>query len=176
MRGIYKTIRVLIKAVRSGKIQLVDAKGLGAEFTGKELFQHYGFASRPLDGAEGVMLLIGGPDNAIVIATEDRRYRIALESGEAAIYTDEGDKVHLKRNKEIHIKSGGKVVVEAANEVNVIAPAVNLGAATGGKLVVTDEFFTLFNAHTHPGDSGGTTGPPNSQAGATHKTEKVKAA
>ncbi|MBI5561408.1 MAG: phage baseplate assembly protein, partial [Deltaproteobacteria bacterium] len=165
----------MLKAVRSGKIQLVDATGLAGEFTNKELFQQYGFASRPLPGAEGVMLLIGGVDNAVVIATEDRRYRVALESGEAAMYSDEGDKIHFKRGKEIHIKSGGKVVVEAANEVNVIAPAVNLGAATGGKLVVIEEFLTLYNAHTHPGDSGGTTGPPNSQAGAAHKTEKVKA-
>ncbi len=175
MKKLYTAIRVLIKAVRSGKIQFVDATGLGCDFTGKELFQQYGFASRPLDGAEGILLKIGGADNAVIIATEDRRYRIALEAGEAAIYTDEGDKVHLKRGKEIHVKSGGKVIVEATNEVNVIAPAVNLGAATGGKLVVIEEFLTLFNAHTHPGDSGGTTGPPNSQAGATHKTAKVKA-
>ncbi|TAN61358.1 phage baseplate assembly protein V [bacterium] len=175
MKRLYTAIRVLIKAVRAGKIQRIDAQGLGADFTDKELFQHYGFASRPLDGSEGVMLLIGGADNAVVIATEDRRYRIALESGECALYTDEGDKVHLKRNKEIHIKSGGKITVEAANTVDVIAPAVNLGA-TGGKFIVTEDFLTLFNAHTHQGDSGGVTGVPNQQAGGGYKTIKVKGA
>lgn len=175
MRGIYKTIRVLIKAVRTGKIQFVDATGLGSEFTKKELFQQYGFASRPLPGAEGILLFIGGADNAVVIATEDRRYRLTLEDGETAIYTDEGDKVHLKRNKEIHIKSGNKVTVEAANEVNVIAPVVNLGTATGGKLVVTEDLLALYNSHTHPYATG-TTGTPNQQAGAAHKAAKTKAA
>ncbi|MBI5234728.1 MAG: phage baseplate assembly protein [Deltaproteobacteria bacterium] len=173
MRRLYQTIRVLLKAVRSGKIQLVDATGLAGEFTNKELFQQYGFASRPLAGAEGVMLLIGGADNAVVIATEDRRYRIALESGEAAIYTDEGDKVHLKRNKEIHIKSGSKVTVEAESEVSVTAPAVNLGDASGGRAIVTEDFLTVFNAHTHA-ETGGTTSPPGSPA-MFEKTTKVKA-
>lgn len=175
MKSLYKTIRVLLKAVRAGKIQLVDANGLGMEFTKKELFQQYGFASRPLPGAEGILLFIGGSDNAVVIATEDRRYRLALEDGEAALYSDEGDKVHLKRGREIHILSGGKVTVEAANEVNVIAPIVNLGAAAGGKLVVTEDLLTLYNSHTHPYATG-TTGTPNQQAGAAHKAEKTKAA
>jgi len=175
MRGLYKTIRVLIKAVRTGKIQFVDATGLGGEFTNKELFQHYGVASRPLPGSEGIMLFIGGADNGVVIATEDRRYRIVLEHGEVALYSDEGDKVHLKRNKEIHIKSGNAVTVEATNEVDVIAPVVNLGAAAGGKFVVTENMLTLFNTHTHSYATG-TTGTPNQQAGATHKAEKVKAA
>lgn len=174
MRRLYNAIRVLIKAVRTGKVQLIDVKGRAEDFTGKELFQQYGFASRPLDGAEGIMLFIGGADNAVVIATEDRRYRVALENGEAAIYTDEGDKIHLKRNKEILIKTGGKLNIEAANEVNVICDSVNLGAAAGCKVIPTEDFITLFNLHTHP-TGGGSTGAPNQQAGTAHKTSKVKA-
>lgn len=174
MRRIYHSIRVLIKAVRAGKIQLIDVKGRGEDFTDKELFQQYGFASRPLNGAEGILLFIGGADNAVVVATEDRRYRVALENGEAAIYTDEGDKIHLKRNKEILIKTGGKLNIEAANEVIVVCDSVNLGAAIGCKVLPTEDFLTLFNAHTHPTGTG-STGAPNEQAGAAHKTSKVKA-
>lgn len=174
MKRLYHAIRTVVKAVRAGKIQLIDVAGRGGEYTNKELFQQYGFASRPLDGAEGIMIFIGGSDNAVVVATEDRRYRVALESGEAAIYTDEGDKIHLKRNKEILISTGGKVTVEATNEVNVIANMVNLGAAAGGKLIPTEDLLTLYNLHTHPTGSGNT-GVPNQQAGAEHKTTKVKA-
>jgi phage gp45-like len=49
----------------------------------------------------------------VTIAEDDRRYRIPLEGGEVCIYTDEGDCIHFRRDKEIHIISGGKVVVEA---------------------------------------------------------------
>ncbi|MBI5598662.1 MAG: phage baseplate assembly protein [Deltaproteobacteria bacterium] len=192
MRRLYTAIRVLVKAVRTGKIQLIDVKGRGEDFTSKELFQDYGFASRPLDGAEGIMLFIGGVDNAVVIATEDRRYRLTLEKGEVGLYTDEGDCVHLKRNKEISIKSGGQVNIEAAVSVSINAPAasvtapsvtvtaatsativsptVNLGAAAGLKAIPTEDFMTLYNTHTHSGGSA-----PDQQAGATHKTTKVKA-
>lgn len=170
MRRLYHALRVVIKAVRSGKIQLIDVKGRGEDFTGKELFQHYGFASRPLNGAEGILLFIGGADNAVVVATEDRRYRIALENGEAAIYTDEGDKIHLKRNREMLIQTGGVLNVIAATTVNVAAPMVNLGAAAGGKFIPTEDFMTLYNTHTH------NSGPvPDQQAGSSHRTTKVKA-
>lgn len=203
--GIYHAIRTVIKAVRAGKIQLIDVKGRDEDFTGKELFQQYGHASRPLPESEGILLFLGGVDNAIVIATEDRRYRIALEEGEVALYTDEGDKVHLKRNKEIHIKSGNKVKIEATTIVeviaptvnvtaateanitaptanvaastvaNVTAPAVNLGAASGGKTIATSDFITLYNTHTHPQSGGGNTSAPTQQGGSSHKTAAVKA-
>lgn len=192
MKRLYTAIRTVIKAVRTGKIQLIDVKGRDEDFTDKELFQQYGLASSPLPESEGILLFIGGVDNAIVIATEDRRYRIALEEGEAAIYTDEGDKIHLKRNKEIHIKSGDKVKIEAttivdviaptvnvtaATVVNIVAPSVNLGAASGIKAIPTEDFMTLYNSHTHSGVQTGTgsTGGPSEQAGSSHKTSKVKA-
>lgn len=119
MKKLYHTIRTVIKAVRSGKIQLIDVKGRGEDYTDKELFQQYGFASSPLPASEGILLFIGGTDNAVVIATEDRRYRLTLQNGEAALYTDEGDYIHLKRNKEIDIKSGNKVIVEAATLIDM---------------------------------------------------------
>lgn len=192
MRRLYHAIRVLVQAARTGKIQRIDVTGRGEDYTDKELFQHYGFASRPLKDAEGIMLFIGGVDNAVVIATEDRRYRVALESGEIALYSDEGDSIHLKRGKQMEIKSGGKVTIQApevtvnaatkaeviaplvsvtaATKVDVVSSAVNLGAAAGVKSILNDEFIALYNSHTHGGGSA-----PNQQAGAAHKTSVVKA-
>lgn len=186
--NIYHTIRTVIKAVRTGKIQLLDVKGRGEEFTDKELFQQYGHASRPLPESEGILLFLGGTDNAVVIATEDRRYRIALEEGEAAIYSDEGDKVHLKRNREIEVIGGEKVTVttkvaeiEATTSAKVTSPQIEfIGnvtitgnvTATGGissATSIADPTGTMadmrgtYNSHTHPenGEGGGTTNIPN---------------
>lgn len=85
--------------------------------------QSYGFASRPQAGAEAVIVQVGSnPDQAIVIAIDDRRYRISLAGGEVALFDDLGSKVHIKR--------GGIIEVEATT-IKLGAGAV-LGAARMG--------------------------------------------
>jgi phage gp45-like len=86
--------------------------------------QAYGFQSRPADGAEAVVVQVGSnADQALAIAVDDRRYRIALAGGEVAIYDDLGSRVVLKR--------GGVIEVEATT--------VKLGAsATAGVARVGD--------------------------------------
>lgn len=120
-------IRAIISAVREGinKIQRFDAAGRKNEtFLNREYLQHYGFTSRPLSGAEGIVLL---QKNAIyMIATDDRRYRISLQDGEVAIYTDEGDFVHFRRNMEIRVNTGNKLIIDAASKVDINAPDVTI--------------------------------------------------
>jgi phage baseplate assembly protein V len=89
-----------------------------------EHIQHYGFTSVPKSGAEAVALFIAGNrDHGVVIATDDRRYRKKdLASGEVALYTDEGDYIHFKRNGEIVVLAAAKVSVTAPN-VEIIASA-----------------------------------------------------
>lgn len=86
--------------------------------------QNYGFTSVPLEGAEAVAVFVGGRrDHGLVLAVEDRRYRVTgLKSGEVAIYTDEGDRVTLKR--------GGTIEIKAASKVVVNAPAVEVAGST----------------------------------------------
>lgn len=95
--------------------------------------QNYGFTSRPLDGAEAFVAFLGGKrDHGVVIAVEDRRYRVkSLEKGEVAIYTDEGDKIVLKR--------GGNIEVTCSTKFKVTAPLVETSAdlKVNGKLDVT---------------------------------------
>jgi phage baseplate assembly protein V len=113
-------VRGVVKEVREGAIKRFDATGRkDEEFTDRELFQHYGFTSRPLEGAEAVML--NQDNHLIVFATDDRRYRIACENGEVCIYTDEGDYVHLRRDNKIFVYSGKEINIEAAEEVNIKA-------------------------------------------------------
>lgn len=72
-----------------------------------ELMQQYGLSSRPKPDAEGVAIFVSGNrDHGLIIATKDKQYEIPLESGEVAIYTDEGDYIHLKRGNVMEIKTG----------------------------------------------------------------------
>ena len=102
-----KMVRGIISSVVEGVIKRITAAGRSFEtFTNRETFQHYGFTSRPLNGAEGIFIVQG--NQIIAIAEDDRRYRIAIENGELAFYTDEnlqgwGHRIHFKRNREIEI-------------------------------------------------------------------------
>ena len=90
--------------------------------------QHYGFTSRPLAGAE--IIIINEGNNYIGIASDDRRYRIALEDGEVALFTDEGDKIHLKRNRNIEITCGNKLKATVENEVDITTKVAKVVATT----------------------------------------------
>jgi len=126
-------IRIKIISVVEGAIKRFSGYGRQSEqFTNREFLQQYGLSSRPLADAEGICLKKG--NQIFLIATDDRRYRVALEEGEVAIFTDEGDVVHLKRGNEILIQTG-KLTVEASTEVEITAPAMTL---TGDVAIVGD--------------------------------------
>jgi phage baseplate assembly protein V len=80
-----------------------------------ERFQQYGLTSVPLPGSEGLLLSVGGSrSNAVIIAVDDRRYRLqGLEGGEVALYTLDdqaapGHRIVLKRGGVIEVR--GRVV------------------------------------------------------------------
>ena len=101
----------------AGGIQVVQVKLLEGEVRdGVERMQNYGFTGVPLAGAEGVMVCVGGDrDHGIVIAMDDRRYRIkGMQPGEVALYDDLGQKVHLTRTGVV-IQTPLKCRIEAAD-------------------------------------------------------------
>lgn len=122
-----------------------------------ERFQEYGFTSRPHRGAEGVAVAVGGNrDHLLVIAVDDRRYRLqGLAEGEVALYTDEGDKIHLKRNGEILISAGAMVRVSAptarveATDVQVAAAGDVTVVASGDVDVTAGGEMTIDAALVH---------------------------
>lgn len=98
----------------SGGVQLLQVK-MGSEVLDKVPYlETYGVTSVPLQGAEAVVLALGGNhDKALVIAVGDRRYRLKnMKNGEVALYTDEGDFVHIKRGGTIRVKAALKVIME----------------------------------------------------------------
>jgi phage baseplate assembly protein V len=129
-------IRGIVKSVIQGVIQRVSAFGRpGEEIDNREFIQDYGFTSRPLAGAEVIFIRQG--NHFIAIASDDRRYRISLENGEVALYTDEGDKIHLKRDRVIEITGGEKIIattkvaeITATVSTTVISPEVTVVATT----------------------------------------------
>lgn len=125
-----------------------------------EHFQHYGFTSVPLPGAEGVALAVGGStDHIVVLNIDDRRYRQrGLAAGEVCLYTRWGDRIILR-------ESGIEIV--HASQVTITAPLVQINGdlQVTGQVVATGDVSgegTSLHTHTHGGVQSGldTTGQP----------------
>lgn len=99
-----------------------------------ERFQNYGFTSAPHPGAEAAVVFVGGNrDHGLIVAVDDRRYRITgLQNGEVAVYTDEdqgadGCRVVLRRGNVIEIQAktinirGEELVHISGKEVEIHA-------------------------------------------------------
>lgn len=122
------------------KLQGLQLKVLADEVLDNvERFQQYGLSSHALPGAEAILLCLGGHrDHPVVIAVDDRRYRLKnLASGEVALYTDEGDKIHFRRGRIIEINGFEQVSVNtkvaetnATVSATVTSPAVVVDAQT----------------------------------------------
>lgn len=110
--------RAVIEAIKdSSGIQQLNIAAMAEEkYTNVPRVQEYGFTSHPLPGAEAVTVFLGGSrDAGVVIAVDDKRYRLtALAQGEVALYDDLGSKVHLKR--------GGNIDIQTSTKVKLIAP------------------------------------------------------
>lgn len=133
--------RGVLEAVKDdNKLQLLKLSLLADEQRDNiERFQQYGFTSNPLPGAECIALFPGGNrDHGIVIAVDDRRFRLkALKSGEVALYTDEGDKIHFKR-------------ADAMGKTKIVIHSDNIELGEGSlKALVNSDFLAKYDTHTH---------------------------
>ena len=178
-------IRGIVISVLEGLIKRFSANGRSGEtLSDREYFQHYGFTSRPHGGAEGIIIKEG--NHIVMVASDDRRYRIAIEEGEVALYTDEGDKAHFQRGRIYTIVAGEQfivntsvaqidastsatvtspaVTVAASASCQVDSPSINLGGDRSALLALIDErILAIFNEHEHLNVQPGTgnSGPPN---------------
>ena len=124
-----RMIRGIIDSVIEGAIKRVAAKGLtGETFSNREFFQQYGLTSRPLAGAECILIREG--NHIVVIASDDRRYRISLEAGEVALYDYQGQKVHMKDGNLMDIVCTGTLTATVTDETVVNCPLVTVNAST----------------------------------------------
>lgn len=125
-----------------------------------EVFQQYGFRSQPLPGAEGVLLsLAGSRDHTVILCLDDRRYTVALEGGECALYDDLGKYVVLKRDGSILFKADTKVRME----VPLLEVTGEIRDLCGGGGTSMSEIRAKYDGHTHVENNapGGSTNQPN---------------
>lgn len=97
-----------------------------------EHFEPYGYTSCPKPGAEGLALFLGGDrSHGVVVCVADRRFRLKeLKPGEVAIYTDEGDYIHFKRDRKIAVKTL-TLEVDAQESVAFTTKAFSVAATEG---------------------------------------------
>ncbi|HEX7124677.1 MAG TPA: phage baseplate assembly protein V [Thermodesulfobacteriota bacterium] len=116
--------RAIVRVVDdSGGLQVVQVTALAGEvLDGVTRVQVYGLTSHPHSEAEGVLVCVGGTrSHGLLVTVDDRRYRPrGLAAGEVCLYTDEGDRIHLRRGRIIAVTAGAKVQVTAP-EVEVVA-------------------------------------------------------
>jgi phage baseplate assembly protein V len=153
MRGIRLMVGrgVLALVNDAAKMQTVQVKLLDGEVRDLERFQNYGFTSHPQVGAEVAAVFVGGNrDHGLVLAIDDRRYRLkALEAGEVALYDDQGAVIKLSRTG-IVINGGGHAInISGAAQVNV----------TGGD-VIADGISLKTHKHGGVTAGGAQTGTP----------------
>jgi phage gp45-like len=133
LRG--QVVRAVVHSVDDGTAsqQLVVETHEGVIRSAVPVLQPYGLASRPAPGGMTVLLAIGGDQGDMVALASAGGARFGVETGEAALYTDEGTRVHLR--------AGGLVEVAAATAVEVVVGGVLLrvtpaGVEITGNLVV----------------------------------------
>ncbi|WP_339483179.1 phage baseplate assembly protein V [Pseudomonas sivasensis] len=145
------------------KLQELQVKLLAGEIKdGMEHFEAYGFTSNPKAGAEVLAGFFGGDrSHGVVICVADRRFRLqGLESGEVAMYTDEGDKLHFKRGRVIEIETM-TLKVKAETAVEFDTPLIR----TTGKIVsagdqVAAGISQVGHGHTEVMKGPAVSGPP----------------
>ena len=140
-----------------------------------ERFQEYGFTSVPKNGAEAVLVAVGGSrEHGLVVAIDDRRYRLkGLAAGEVALYDDQGQKVHLKRDG-IYAETDGKIEAIAGSTARIVAPGGttletpflkvtgDIIDQSSGDGISMAQMRSIYNAHVHPeNDNGGPTDGPS---------------
>lgn len=176
LAGVRLAYRASLSALSKGAaVQLAQGDALAGEvMQGAEVFQQFGFTSAPPAGTQAIVLPLGGSTaHSVVIATEHGAYRVDVAGGEACIYNMYGDKVHLKQErievetKTLHIKASEQVIFETPNISMQGAGGGDAAATMTGSLHTTGAVTSdgdhvaggvSLEHHTHPGDSGGTTG------------------
>jgi phage gp45-like len=89
-------------------------------------------------------------------ASEDGRYRVKLKDGEVALYTDEGDIIHMKRGRLIEIETD-TLVVRAKTKVRFETPLIEQTGDLKADGEVADHTLSmqadrdLYNQYDHGG-------------------------
>ena len=98
-----------------GKIRVLQVQVPGGQaLSDVEHLEPFGFTSHAPQGAEAIVLAFGGNgSHSVGLLVGDRRYRLVIEEGEAALYNQSGDYFWLKKDGTAEVKSSTKVVLNS---------------------------------------------------------------
>lgn len=105
------------------KLQSLQVSALADEVMSlRERFQEYGFTSRPHPGAEAIMVSLGGNrTNTVIIAVDDRRYRLKLDNaGDVAVYSSGENYLVMRANGDIDCRAPGDARIAIEGDADVI--------------------------------------------------------
>jgi len=165
-------VRGLNTATKCQMLQVVMAGGEGKSDI--EHMEPYGFTAAPLMGAEAVAAYFDGDrSHGVVLVVADRRFRIkGLQSGEVAVYDDQGQSVTLTRAG-IIVDGAGKPITftnatKARFEMDIEATGEIKDKCDSSGLTMS-AMRVAYNSHTHKenGSGGGTTDAPAQKMGAS---------
>jgi phage baseplate assembly protein V len=152
------------------RVQRAHVDGLaGEQVPDVELFQQFGHTSAPPDGSQLIVIPLGGRTSAsVIVATEHGAYRFKLNAkGEAAMYNQWGDVVHMRQDRTIHMVAATQVLIDAPL-LQVNGQIHSTGNITSDADVL-DQGGTksmrgmrdVYNPHTHSDPQGGAVGAPS---------------
>lgn len=93
---------------------------------------------------------------------------VMKSTGDKYEISAKGRKIFIKENDDQQID--GNLTITVGGTANIVASAVNLGDAAGGKTLMTEDIISIFNGHTHSAHGVATT-TPMSTSEATTKTK-----
>lgn len=183
LAGVRQAVRgVLTSTVTNTRIQRVNVEALAGEtLQDVELMQQFGFTSGLPAGTQVILVPLGGRTSAaVVVATEHGAYRFKVDhQGEAALYNQWGDVVHLKQDRSMRVAAALKVRLETplteisgnatiAGNLDVagnvhgaanITADGNIGDQGGTKTMAGMR--SIYNGHGHADPQGGSVGAPS---------------
>lgn len=136
-------VRLVDDARQAQELQIELLEGESQDAV--ERFQNYGLTSVPHAGAEALVVFAGGlRSHGVVLAVEDRRYRLTgLEGGEVALFDDLGNVIKLGREA---------ISVTATSKLTIDAPAIEVTCDTAD---VTADRVTIASDNIELGGAGG---------------------
>ena len=147
----------------ASKLQSLQLRLLAGEVKDNvEHLEPYGFTACPLAGAEALAGFIGGGrSQGVVIVVADRRFRLqGLKPGEVALYTDEGDFIHFKRDRIIDIETV-TLNIKATDSVNIDTPLItSTGRIESAGDQVAGGISQINHPHSNVQAGDGQSGPP----------------
>ena len=155
----------------AGAVQLLSiAVGSDETLHKVQRIQPHGLATCPSDGAEALVVLVGGSrELPVAVCVGGAAVRpTGLQPGEVVLYKDTANYIKLDKDGNITIVCEGKVSIQATGNIEV--------GGTALKALATEDFVnSVYKMHMHPTAAPGVPSVPTPIPMPTELTTKTKA-